>query len=361
MDNATVQRLNEFIARAYECASFTEFLKLAIIRLHEFVWYESGMFFCSISSDCSYFKPYQGGNIGTYFQKEDFPLRSEYEKIAGENRRGKEAYVYKAVEYQKGLVTIEDPRRDFLELQKDFHIVCLRIIFKDQFMGEIYLHRSKSSPDFSDEDLFKLELMQPHVSQVFHIIHTLNTVKFMETSGNEANNTMGICVFDQEMSLTGGNVTGYDMLKITSAYGSSVLYHVKELCADLAESLQKKETGPSFSSVYHLKTGAGELSISVMAGKSREPKVKFVVILQYTDGNSLLSTDYQFKFTKREADIIDALVQGKNNQQIARQLSISENTVKTHVKNIYKKTGANNRTELSYVLMLDQHQEDDQS
>lgn len=360
MDNKTVQRLNDFIANAYECTSFADFLKLAIVRLHEFVQYESGMFFCSISRDCSYFKPYSGGNIGSYYQKENFHIWNEYEKDAEENHKGKEAYVYKAVDYQKGLVNIEEPRSDFFELQKEFHIVCLRVIYKDQFMGEIYLHRSISNPDFSDEDLFILELMQPHVSMVFHIIHTLNAVKFMETSGNESNNTMGICVFDESMSLTGGNVTGYDMLKITSAYGSSVLYHVKELCGDMVGSLQKKETDARFSSVYHLKTSAGEITISVLTNKRNEQNVKFVIIIQKVDSNSLLS-DYHFKFTKREADIIDALVQGKNNPQIAKQLNISENTVKTHIKNIYKKTGANNRTELSYVLMLEQQKDGNKS
>ncbi|NLI91454.1 MAG: response regulator transcription factor [Peptococcaceae bacterium] len=36
----------------------------------------------------------------------------------------------------------------------------------------------------------------------------------------------------------------------------------------------------------------------------------------------------------------------------ARTAVFSENTIKTHIKSIYKKTGANNRTELAYVLML---------
>lgn len=360
MDNKTVQRLNDFTAKAYECVSFAEFLKLAIVHLHEFVQYESGMFFCAISRDCSYFKPYNGGNVGSYSQKKDFPIRNEYEKAVDENRRGKEAYVYKAVDFQKGLISIEDPRSNFFELQKDYHIVCLRIIYKDQFMGEIYLHRSKNNPDFSDQDLFMLELMQPHVSMVFYIIHTLNAVKLMEISGNETKNIMGMCVFDEEMSLTGGNVTGYDMLKITSAYGASVLHHVKELCADMVESLQKKETDARLSSVYHLKTNAGELTISVLVSKRKEPKVKFAVIMQKVDSDSLLS-NYHFKFTKREVDIIDALVQGKNNPQIAKQLNISENTVKTHIKNIYKKTGANTRTELSYVLMLEQQKDGNKS
>jgi len=83
-------------------------------------------------------------------------------------------------------------------------------------------------------------------------------------------------------------------------------------------------------------------------------KIQYVIIMQYCDEGQI-TADYKFKFTKREADIIDSLIQGKNNTQLAEALNISENTIKTHIKSIYKKTGANNRTELTYVLMLNRN------
>lgn len=45
MDNQKLYRLNTLINQAYECASFTDFLKLSILHLHEFVIYDSGLFF----------------------------------------------------------------------------------------------------------------------------------------------------------------------------------------------------------------------------------------------------------------------------------------------------------------------------
>ena len=41
--------------------------------------------------------------------------------------------------------------------------------------------------------------------------------------------------------------------------------------------------------------------------------------------------------TRRELDIITAFARGRGNKQIARDLSISEKTVRNHVSNIYKK------------------------
>ena len=47
----------------------------------------------------------------------------------------------------------------------------------------------------------------------------------------------------------------------------------------------------------------------------------------------------------RETSILRLVAAGKANKQIARQLSISEETVKAHLKNIFGKLGATDRTE----------------
>jgi DNA-binding NarL/FixJ family response regulator len=55
----------------------------------------------------------------------------------------------------------------------------------------------------------------------------------------------------------------------------------------------------------------------------------------------------RFNLTRRELDVIYAIVTGNANKQIARQLSISEQTVKHHVTNIFNKTGTSSRLELT--------------
>ncbi len=58
----------------------------------------------------------------------------------------------------------------------------------------------------------------------------------------------------------------------------------------------------------------------------------------------------KYGISDREAEIIDLLIEGLSNQQIAKQLYISPNTVKTHIKNIYTKVGVNNRLQLFSLL-----------
>jgi len=49
-------------------------------------------------------------------------------------------------------------------------------------------------------------------------------------------------------------------------------------------------------------------------------------------------------FSPRERKILTEMCQGRTNKQIARGLNLSENTVKFHLKNIFRKLGVNTRS-----------------
>ncbi len=55
------------------------------------------------------------------------------------------------------------------------------------------------------------------------------------------------------------------------------------------------------------------------------------------------------KLTSREMEVLRGLAGGKPNKEIARDLSLSEPTVKLHVKNLYRKIGAANRTQAALI------------
>jgi len=346
METQKLIKLNTMISKAYECNTFMDFLKLAIFSLHELVMYDSGMFYCAISKDCSFFKPYINGSVEDYYKKQKFEERKEYLEKAELNEIGKEACVFTAKEYAKGLVNVsEEPRSNFLKDAEEFHIACVRIVYKGQFLGEIYLHRSKEKEEYSDEDMLILRLLQPHISTIFSNIHTISAIKLTETS-NITGSKKGICIIDSSMAIESGNVTGIEMLKSTTVFGSSILYHVKELCK---ETLADRKD----SCTAILKTQYGNLQIDIIARENSllRKKIEFIVMMELL-GEEQIAADYKFKFSSREAEIIDEIIQGKNNQQIAKTLNLSENTIKTHIKHIFKKTGVGNRTELTYLLMF---------
>jgi DNA-binding NarL/FixJ family response regulator len=55
-------------------------------------------------------------------------------------------------------------------------------------------------------------------------------------------------------------------------------------------------------------------------------------------------------FTPREAEVVEELRRGKANKIIAYELKLCQSTVKVHIRNIMKKVGATNRTEVAYKL-----------
>ena len=54
-----------------------------------------------------------------------------------------------------------------------------------------------------------------------------------------------------------------------------------------------------------------------------------------------------FGLTHRELEIVQAIVNGYTNKQIAQQSSISQSTVKRHITHIFDKLGASNRIEVA--------------
>jgi DNA-binding NarL/FixJ family response regulator len=55
------------------------------------------------------------------------------------------------------------------------------------------------------------------------------------------------------------------------------------------------------------------------------------------------------ELTRRQHEILELLVQGKSNRDIAAVLDLSENTVKVHVAGVFQKLGVHSRTEALLV------------
>jgi DNA-binding CsgD family transcriptional regulator len=58
--------------------------------------------------------------------------------------------------------------------------------------------------------------------------------------------------------------------------------------------------------------------------------------------------DYQL--TKREIEVCALISEGLNNEEIAKRMFVSKNTIKTHIKNIYSKLDVNNRIQAMQKL-----------
>jgi two-component system nitrate/nitrite response regulator NarL len=83
---------------------------------------------------------------------------------------------------------------------------------------------------------------------------------------------------------------------------------------------------------------AGEATIS--------PSMTFRLIQALRSGGGPAAPP-ELPLTPREQDVFHLLVRGASNREIAETLTISENTVKTHVRNILDKLELDNRVEVA--------------
>jgi len=58
----------------------------------------------------------------------------------------------------------------------------------------------------------------------------------------------------------------------------------------------------------------------------------------------------EYAFSNKEQEIVERVIRGKSNKQIAEEMDISINTVRVHINNIYKKCDVSNRTEFLFKI-----------
>lgn len=73
-------------------------------------------------------------------------------------------------------------------------------------------------------------------------------------------------------------------------------------------------------------------------------RVMGILIIRYSQGRTGLFGE---RITMREREVLEMLVAGRSNREIARPLGIAERTVKSHVAKLMRKVGVQNRIALS--------------
>jgi len=126
---------------------------------------------------------------------------------------------------------------------------------------------------------------------------------------------------------------------------------VSEEDEDLFAAIQAGARG------YILKNAeADELLEAIRRVHAGEAMLSSAVTLRVLEAlrTGQIPTSPDLPLTPRERDVLRLLARGASNRQIAETLMISENTVKTHVRNILDKLGLRRRSEVAaYVRHLD--------
>jgi len=155
-----------------------------------------------------------------------------------------------------------------------------------------------------------------------------------------AKNDVDLVILDHKMPI----LTGMETLKEIKARNfntKTILFTVSDSGEDIQEALKLgvdgyllKDIEPELINTDIRKILRGELVISpslapILAQILRTPSIE----------------DISSNLTSRELQVIQMISEGLSNKMIAHKLSITESTVKVHVKHILNKTGLRTRVE----------------
>lgn len=147
---------------------------------------------------------------------------------------------------------------------------------------------------------------------------------------------------------------GLEVLRVLAENGTQVKTILLTAAIERADVLRALQAG-AFGVV--LKDSATEVLFKsircVMNGQywiGSEAIADLVAVLQQArkdaEGHQKSGTG-RFRLTRREQEVVAAVVDGLTNRDIARQLGVTEDTVKHHVTNVFDKLGVSNRLELA--------------
>src|SRR5207247_8141466 len=93
---------------------------------------------------------------------------------------------------------------------------------------------------------------------------------------------------------------------------------------------------------------------TVMAGEYWVGRDNVVGLVETLRAHMVTAAAPKFGLTPRELEIVGAVTAGLSNKEIARQFSLSEETVRHHLTKIYSKVGVSNRLELA-LFAISEH------
>lgn len=105
-----------------------------------------------------------------------------------------------------------------------------------------------------------------------------------------------------------------------------------------------------------LAMGAAGFVPKTLAAKSLVSAIKFMAMgeqyapIQFmTAEDSALSHPLAKKLTQRELEVLKGVYEGKSNKEIARDLDLTEPTIKLHMKTLFRKLDVKNRTQAALL------------
>ena len=231
-------------------------------------------------------------------------------------------------------------RADFLLKMGFYHLAGMQFFDEGKPVAELTFHRCKNQPDFNNNEMRILGWAYTHIQNSLK-----NTLHFHHEK--KMKNILAQTVDDRYIIIMDQNSKVVYLTNKTEKYvASKGKQHQIKFWQDVREMSNCKnnnQNGMNFSAGYFISTsykyGSETIRVECRAMHLNEDNYTFIELLVPRHAP-------QHHYTGKEKVVLDLILEGKNNNDIAEQLQVSVNTVKTHVRNILKKNNLKSRLEL---------------
>ncbi len=245
-----------------------------------------------------------------------------------------------------------------------YHKLVIYLRREKEIFGVIGMCRNRDNADFTERNKLACQILATPLTTALAYVTIVS--RYMQRHGSwnpgkEASPSTGVMLLDYNLNLVDIDrnaeqycyVLGKDY-PVLRHDGILLPDDILDVCLELRKIVATKKPGAKRRMNKVLATQTGQyihLETSVIWKSFNAVSVPFFMVALTDLPGPVITPDMnEYNLTRREIEIAQCICQGLSNKDIGDLLYISENTVETHLKNLFRKTGIKNRASL-YTLM----------
>ncbi|MCQ6282906.1 LuxR C-terminal-related transcriptional regulator [Bacillus sp. EB600] len=242
-----------------------------------------------------------------------------------------------------------DYYKEFMRKHNYFHEMVVTFRSHNKFVGALGITRSRLEGEFTEDDCHKVRMLAPMISNLLYLEGELEEQRIDKgiLEAFAAKSETGLILLDEKYQTLYINPAAWNIYKNTVAYKD-----IDRFIKEIIFALSNQSIG---SNPFLIETQG--YNVQVISHQepflSKQSRYAIIIEKEKTIDTSEEEREF-FQLTKREKEICYYLKRGYTYKKIAETLFISINTVNKHIKNIYQKTGVNNRALLQARLLEQQ-------
>ncbi len=209
---------------------------------------------------------------------------------------------------------------------------------------------ARSQRNFTERDRLVLNLLRPHLAQAYANAQQYQKIEQNLNQLQQSHDCLNLVILDAEFQVQSIATQASSWLATyftTSPLSRQIPDHLRSWIKHQITHLTATDHPPQAISPLRIQLADRELSIRLIIEPMRS---RYLLLLE----EQSLSRPHSLAIlglSQRETELLNWVIQGKDNQAIADAMGITKSTVRKHLENLYRKLGVTKRAEaIVYTL-----------